>query len=461
MIRRRCTDCFTGAPGGRLRGTGMGRVAGRRRIAGFSLLELMIAMTILGLGLIMVATMFPVAWNRARTLSEYTTQAANTAATETLLNLLVRVDSSADDSEVGSFAGDVILEYTPSLSYLAQPDTRVHALYVENVVVNAPRQFTPPRDALFAGPDAPYLLERVVLGVAPGNEPNYFFQRAFGGAQVAFEQRVYPPLPPRNPATVDGAGLFTGPDPAWEEALDQRRYAWAVFHRLRSPDPPPPPLPPPPLSPALLSELTEFADSPRKFDVYYVTLKRGQSTYRYAVQDSNLLRTPDPDARGLPVTPAALPAVNDVLLPVPWRVQVYYDPAAIVAQAFATGVPTVAQVNTADAPSANFVVDFFAAGTQFIDEFNGQVYRVVRRRIAGDDDNEAYLTIDREVFIEDLDDDVKGDGFDPVNQPGELIRTVWVFPPPVEAARLSGDTPVFHGNQPVVGIDVRTLTVEP
>ena len=34
----------------------------------------MIGITILGLGMVMVATIFPVAWNRARTLSEYTVQ---------------------------------------------------------------------------------------------------------------------------------------------------------------------------------------------------------------------------------------------------------------------------------------------------------------------------------------------------------------------------------------------------
>ncbi len=38
-----------------------------RRVTAFSLMELMIGIVILGLGLVMVATMFPVAWTRART----------------------------------------------------------------------------------------------------------------------------------------------------------------------------------------------------------------------------------------------------------------------------------------------------------------------------------------------------------------------------------------------------------
>jgi len=45
-------------------------------------------------------------------------------------------------------------------------------------------------------------------------------------------------------------------------------------------------------------------------------------------------------------------------------------------------------------------------------------------------------------------------------EPGERVRTVWVFPPPVQSER-AGEAPVFAGNHPVVGIDLRSLSISP
>ena len=49
------------------------RATRRKARSAFSLAELMIAIVILGLGLLMVAGMFPVGWIKARELAEYTT----------------------------------------------------------------------------------------------------------------------------------------------------------------------------------------------------------------------------------------------------------------------------------------------------------------------------------------------------------------------------------------------------
>ena len=457
----------------------------KRRRCAFSLIELMIALTILGLGLVMVATLFPVAWTRARQLAEHTTQSAITENTGITMDLMMTVDGL--ETQEGSFAGDLIVD--PVLGPLYEPDSRVHALNMENVLVSAPRGFTPDREDSLASTDArknvgaPWRLEQLeVLGanLVPFTEwPAYIFTGAFGKPQVRFEQRVYPPLRARRSDSVTPPGEFLSDpgDPQWDEALDTRRFAWAVFHRLREPE----------VDPTSLPDFTNdevsiaFLSQRRVFDVYYVTLRRTQPSYRYAQQDPDGTAVPFPETgvaspmRGEPTSPLALPADHDVLLPTPWRVQVYFPPDGLPSVEAPPnlgfdaprGVPTEIQVNTDSAPTAAFVVDFFPPGASFIDEVNGLVYRVVRRRIAGELLDQAYMTVDREVLVEDIDDG----HFDPdpaenhfgdwIIQDDESIRTVWVFPPPVQATRVGNGIPVFEGKQPVVGIELRTLTVSP
>ena len=104
------------------------------RHAGFTLLELMMAIVILGLGLVMVATMFPVAWTRARTMSETTARQTIVPTTESTLRGLVPVaDASLTQ---GGFAGDLVYVGDCSPGWIAAySDTRVHALNMQNVRV--------------------------------------------------------------------------------------------------------------------------------------------------------------------------------------------------------------------------------------------------------------------------------------------------------------------------------------
>jgi hypothetical protein len=90
---------------------------------------------------------------------------------------------------------------------------------------------------------------------------------------------------------------------------------------------------------------------------------------------------------------------------------------------------------------------------------NGQVYRVIKRRenAAGDT---AFLTLDREIVVEDVDDSPEFGG-DFALQADDVIRTVWVFPPAVDRSPGSDTAPVFDGSSPVVGIDVRTVSLSP
>jgi hypothetical protein len=43
----------------------------------------------------------------------------------------------------------------------------------------------------------------------------------------------------------------------------------------------------------------------------------------------------------------------------------------------------------------------------------------------------------------------------------DVVRTVWVYPPPVSPSRPSAQVVAFEGGTPVVGIDVMTLTITP
>jgi len=462
------------------------------RQGGFSLLELMIAIIILGLGLIMVATMYPVAWTRARDLSEYRVQVSSTEAADTTLSLLARANRGEPydvSPQPGSFAGDFILYYDRlnpptaplSISQVAAiPDRRVHYLYVENITASAPRAFVPNRKKPWSGDYAPWRLEQVAPpAVDPtlenlcddSDKPNYC-DNLFYSDQVLFGDRVMPPLPPRG--NVDEEGTFADADPPWDEALDLRRFAWGVFHRLLEPDFPPPPAPTATNAEliAYSQKLIELSTKKRVFEMYYVTLRRPLPTLRYARQDPEPTNVPNPDDRELLVTPEALPKVDDVLLPEPWRVQVYFpadlattlDPAKCPSPPDdlvpPTGIPTVLEVNTANAQTAAFLVEFFDRGAMFIDEQSGKVYRVVKRRLAGNDLDEAYLTLDREVMIEDIDDGLMLPN-SCVIEHEEQIRTVWVFPPAVEAIRVRDGVPVFTGKPPVVGIETRTLEFPP
>ena len=121
---------------------------------------MMIAIVILGLGLLMVATMFPVAWDRARTLSEYTIEQSVVPGAESTLEAVLRPTSARMTPIVpippgppfeqilissGSLAGDLVFDpflvrnVVPAEAYrgiVLYSDTRVHALNLPNIKVS-------------------------------------------------------------------------------------------------------------------------------------------------------------------------------------------------------------------------------------------------------------------------------------------------------------------------------------
>ena len=282
---------------------------------GFSLIELMVAIVILGLGLVMVATVFPIAWGRARQLSEVTTQVSITEGAKTAIGLLTRVDGLGYNA--ASFVGDLVYCEEDTAhgipnSIVMYSDTRVHFLHMENLLVS-PRAFVPSRlnpwledpGTDWSDSYSPWQLERKPLlgafnpaATVCAWHPDVFACRdTFLSPQVRFEQRVHPPIRrPRAADSVDLTGLFNGQDDEWDELLSTRRYAWAIFHRM-----------PEPCMGQIVEDGVTYtgpdewqvysADIARKlaenamescthdFEVYYTMLRRPRSTLRFARQD--------------------------------------------------------------------------------------------------------------------------------------------------------------------------------
>jgi len=472
---------------------------------------MMIAIVILGLGLVMVATMFPVAWDRARTLNDYTVeQSAAAGAQATLATLLrpaghslvIRDPNTPPYEEMrltsGSLAGDMFFDPTlPKvlpvvdgyLALLAFADTSVHALNVENLPFVSPAGPTPvgedPWDLEDPGGSFPTPLTQIVqdrfqnlnndypLPAYQRNRGEPFPDRLFYTPQVRVWQRLYPPMeaPPADPAAPGYSEQLN----QWNEKLATRRFCWAVLHRLRSQ------VGPTPLSALerVVQEAAAAMGSTRTFDMYYVTLRRSKPTNRYARQDAaDPARIPNPfTLTAVPVEPRARVAVDDVMFPLAWRVQMGFS-TTLAPAVNATGVPTEVPVPPTDASGqplimgepARMLVQMFPARTQFIDEITGNLYRVSKRRIVDDKGEKSVLTLDREIVVEDF-DMPPGDprcGIPDICLPvgalvaPELLRTVWVFPPPVDRSQSPDEqTPLFDGPSPVVDIEVGSLSISP
>lgn len=417
------------------------------RRGGFSLIELMIAVVILGLGMVLAATMFPVGWGRARRLAEFTTQATVTA--NVLAHLEMTAQVAGADFNSANFAGDLIFDPLFSMKrgkIVAYGDTRVHALNAENIVIGDPL-----RPAIVS--EDPWRLERVpsyedLIKNDPDLEPGPdWFQRSYYAPRLRIHDRFYPPLRPRVSEDLRQS------DKWWDDVLENRLYAVAVLHRMKERvGPEPPPAPPPP-GETVEENAARAISSTRSIDLYLVTLRRGPSTQRYAHQDTDGI--PDVNDRTIVAQPKPSGRDDDLRLPVPWRVQVVF-PDETVLSPERTGIPTEIKVNPTEFDAGPYVVDLLPEGTSMIDEITGNVYQVAQRRFLGVDQERATLTLDTEVLVPDIDDgEFPGDGR---LQSDERLRTVWVFPPPVERG---GSSPSFTGASPAIAVDVRTISLAP
>ena len=424
----------------------------------FSLAELMIAIVILGLGLLMVASMFPVGWLKARELAEFTTSQSCVAVAEVTVKHLCRVEGRYDpdpnavpsyvhpdgmgDGAGSSFIGDYLA--SPNLSpsshfvrdpFLATPpNTLVHVLNVENLLaatgapvpedvwrleipdpVNLVYDFG--ADPAFAGPaDDPWL----------GRFPP--LRMWYGLTQVTFGERVYPPMP---------TGM-TPTSPGWNDALATRRFAWSVLYRL-----------PVLLAPTLAGvpySINEVLASTRQFTAYYVTLRRTQPTHRFAQQDHPLV----PGTTGglldfaNPPNSVIIPQIvaSDLKFPVAWLV-----PLDLIVSG--AGIPATAEVMLNAGPDN--ISPMLPPGSQFVVSGTGSVYRVEQREILAAPTSLSApltrLTLDRPLEPVDV-----------TVPPASPTFFVWVYPPHIERGEGVNS---FFGPSPVVAIDARTLTMSP
>lgn len=438
----------------------------------FSLLEVMIALIILGLGMVMAATIFPVAWQRARQLSEHTVRQAvlpaATLAVETL------VPASGPDFTAAGFAGDLLYDadyYFAGGYIVSVSDTRVHAMHLENIQVEQPQFVSEnPWQSEYQLDLEKELQNDLELSPGPDKSnplnPLILIDRTYQTPQIAFHQRVQPPMPKR--IITNAAGLFSNFDTptTWDDTLASRKHVWGVLHRLREYVGPNPNV--------IMSTDERIAlaaqqiGSSRSFEMYYVLLRKPQSTLRYALQDPTTAPVPNL-FNGFPqFAPGALAGKFDVMFPVPWRVEIRF--AGLKNAANFTGVPTeitIPPINFPTTPGARAtMVQMFPRGAQFVDELSGDLYRVAKRRVIGFEDDPAFravLTLDREIFIEDLDleptNNCNACGLDGTAIPQELLRTVWIYPPPAEPRNDDNPFPTYKAAQPVVSIDVRNVNI--
>ncbi len=421
---------------------------------GFSLVELMIGTIILGLGLLMIGAVLPIAWNSSIETAAQTRADGATEAAKYFMQAQARVmggrdlfgnatfsplgggDGPDNASDIGgqcfaasySFIGDYFLNPSdtntpnaPCDANYADSNQLVHALSMENWAVDEDSQFVSDERSLLV-PEAPSLID-TLTGVGVGvplsietNSGSFGVLQQVGVPVVGLRDRLFPQIPTALAPSVDV-------DSQWRRILDERKIAWAVFHRiLRVPRSP--------------------ADA-RHFLCYYVTLRRGDSSNRYARQGGSAL---PPDE-----APFALGSVDDVRFPIAWRVPIQILPNA-------TGVPSIANVGPGLPapvdPNRCNVADMFVPGAWFIDEYNGLVARVTQREFINAEATAARLTLDQSILPADLD-------LAPLSS-DTTVRNVWVFPPPVQPTeRSSGEEVVFKAFNPVINIRVEPLTIVP
>ncbi len=470
----------------------------------FSLVELMIAVVILGIGLLMIGAALPIAWRGSIDLSARTKVTGIVEYARNMVQSKCLVDGNRD---LFSFLPPApYLPYDPlypgdgfpdsglmqptgdgkpvSYSFLGDGDTLdgydadgigngntpisyplVHPLHLENWAADSsnPLFFPPTHFAQdFSVPEAPILIDYRILLANQGEAAGYVWvgtpafinlsnaidpNRIVGAPVIRLRDRVYPPIPED----------VTPSDSVWMELLSSRKFAWAVFHRLL--------------------EQPTTPDQPRKFMMYYVTLRRTNTTDRFARQ------YPDPVTYRLPPLgpPLALQSADDVMFPIAWRVPMTIlesQTQGVNAYAY-VGVPNLSELQNLlpsgltlvapDLVSMNAkVADMFPAGAYFIDELNGNVYRVTKRDYLAQDSSRwtARLTLDQEVSIHDLaivpadiNTSVTPEVLANANRRN---RIVWVFPPPVvETSRTDCALATFSGASPVVDVVMEPMTLMP
>ncbi len=489
------------------------------RRAGFSMAELMIAIVILGIGLLITSSMYPIAWFKARDVAEATVVPSCSSTADASARMMLDVnpvpntDIVFDCTDSAFFPGDWY-EDLPALHRpwraSLYPDTRVHPLNMGNYLAGSLQDDE--LDPLVPGSkkrvvvadngwrlddnlkprlgDALYVTALAATPPLSPATPNSQPPRPHW-ARISANARMFPPLPPR--PLDDDPGL-----PLWKEQFELSRNCWAVFYRFSD-------MPGPsgstrstanecidhgenPADPACVRAVREVEATlsrNRMLTMYYVTLQRPVDA-RYARQEGFTFTSGGGTwTRNPPNAPRAIPEA-EVALPVPWRIEATLTPSTV--QAIQNQVTNPSAPPTG-IPSEIIVEDPVLAAmlqkeTYLIDDRTGQIFRVVSRR---EDASGVVFTLDGEYTADDVinepdyepfpktaeenwlswwnwhdwscEEDPGGPNCSTYQENDPAQRFYWVFPPPVESV-LDG-MPTFDGTPPVVQIESRQLLIRP
>jgi len=417
---------------------------------GFSLVELMIAIMILGLGMVMVATVFPVSLDMTRnTLQMNISDAAFDAAVSTLR---LKVPSQFENLEPGSRGAapgpadivlwpDVFQGRVRAFTEQTYWDAEMHGVFRNNTWVVASMNLTsddnnPVLEANPLDPEQPYkYAEQPYEHSVP-----YIQHPDFSTTgrplprlpRIHLADRVYPPL-----------NVETLPDDTyrvWDESTRQyiafpdlaplnvyvaqtargRRYAWTAFARQGG------------------ATLEEFTDGKRTFICTIVLTYRGDLDARYARQeqppdgqfnfsnsnnpdfknDVELMRVPRADSHG---------KSTDTVFPQPWLVMLKsINPM--------TGV-----ITCTSAVARLLPVDSYLIIASHANATAPQAGAPIR--ITGNPGWDRMLNAPASLQMP--------------RYSGPMAYNVpaWVFPPAIRPDRVT-----FHNTSPVVGVAVREIT---
>ncbi|NOT00320.1 MAG: hypothetical protein HOP29_06795 [Phycisphaerales bacterium] len=420
---------------------------------------MMIAIAILGMGLLLAATMFPAGWLRARELAEFTSQVNAAESAMTTLQLMTRVAGPVTPPTApptyteSSFLGD----FPPNGPLV--PDKSVHVLHVENMLIDPDAPQVVANDPLwpegFLHTSGPAFDNQMFAIQTDETEVNWWATvlptvppTVPPKVQVPFQDRLIPPMPRRGKAADIPPPTATWTTAQrleqWDKQLSGRRFAWAMLYRF--------------------DEIAADPLETRSMTVYVVTLRRTRPNQRFARQDPQL-GAAMPDAKW--TMPKALSFEDDVAFPVAWLVQLTVEGnwnaggvplqyTAVPSEALANPVPPV--------PESRLIAQMLLSGSRLIDYKNGNIYEVTSHRFTGGGsafDQQATVTLDRQVVVADVDDDPVGAPGHDVADPDEYVRLFWVFPPSVERNRPEDGFVTFEGPQPVVGIETRQVFMAP
>jgi len=482
----------------------------------FSMTELLIAVVILGIGLLITSSMFPIAWYKARDVAESAVIPSMANAGEVALELQCRparpqFNPSSPVYTSSFFPGDWFpaIAGAPDLAAV-YPDTHVHVLNAGNYLADTGEDFIDDSGTLVPVADDGWKLEDN-LDYRMDNAPQAVWFRDHAlyalGPQVRAHTRLALPLEARPLAVNNPEASVVN---LWEEKFELRRHCWAVLYKFNE-------LPGlsysvfaqdlngdgNPLDPQDLARKYQLAGQdlkqPRSVTAYIFTLKRPVGA-RYVRQ----LGYDPSSASSKPIDPAEPEAApntpsdpTDVRLPVPWRFE-----ATLVAlpSASVPGVPSEIFVPY-EAPSGkrNIMADVLDVDFVLLDDRTGQIFRITNRREnakpTGQTKVGVVFTLDHDYTVDETENvpnyepDLENSSITAAVRArynwasiGEWQRTgcaddsslpacgalredqpeqrrYWVFLPPADAVRGANDTPVFNGSQPVVGVEVRQVAL--